>query len=247
MSFKEIDRNAILEDEHVNRLKRIKLIERETAEQAPIWAAKQQTLFPTAIPLSQTPTLGQVISEETQKNAYDEDILFQRAEQKLKTIADNTNTQYILDRLDNQQLYYLVNSWDGILKTLKEKYTTSGLDKNVFVQIIQDNANNLKQTPVIPMTSRGDLRGQQKADAEKLQQDKTDAERLKLEKEKKAFDALVNKREILAARATARAARNAARAAAAAGACSLVSLSISFIRLILCWCSSSNIAFRSIS
>ena len=46
MSFKEIDRNAILEDDHVNRLRRIKLIERETAENAPLWAQKQATLFP---------------------------------------------------------------------------------------------------------------------------------------------------------------------------------------------------------
>ena len=99
MSFQEIDRKAILDDEHQQRLRRIKLIERETKEQAPLWAAKQATLFPTALPLAQTPTLGQVITEETQKNAFDIDILYQRAEQKLKTIADNTNVQYILDRL----------------------------------------------------------------------------------------------------------------------------------------------------
>ena len=80
MSFKEIDRKAILDDEHIQRLKRIKLIERETAEQAPLWQAKQATLFPTAIPLTQTPTLGQIITEETQKNAYDPDVLLQRAE-----------------------------------------------------------------------------------------------------------------------------------------------------------------------
>ena len=215
MSFQEIDRKAILDDEHQQRLRRIKLIERETKEQAPLWAAKQQTLFPTALPLTQTPSLGQIITEEIQNNAYDADVLYQRAEQKIKSIADNTNTQYILDRLDDQQLYYLVNSWDGIVKNLKEKYNTSGLDKNVFVQMIQDDAQNLKQTPVIAMTTRGDLRAQQKADLEKEQQAKVDAEKLRLEKEKKAFDALVIKREILAARAAARAARAAARAAAA--------------------------------
>ena len=71
MSFQEIDRNSILEDEHQQRIRRIKLIERETKEQAPLWQAKQATLFPTAIPLTQTPTLGQIITEETQKNAFD--------------------------------------------------------------------------------------------------------------------------------------------------------------------------------
>jgi hypothetical protein len=106
MSFQVIDKKAILDDEHVNRLKRIKLIERETAEQAPLWAAKQATLFPTALPLTQTPTLGQVITEETQKNSKDSDVLFQRAEQKIKEIADNTNTQYILDRLEDVDFFF---------------------------------------------------------------------------------------------------------------------------------------------
>ena len=82
MSFQVTDRNAILADEHVNRLKRIKLIERETAEQAPLWAQKQATLFPQALQMTQTPSLSQIITEETQKNAYDENVLFQRAEQK---------------------------------------------------------------------------------------------------------------------------------------------------------------------
>ena len=195
MSFQVIDKKAILDDEHVNRLKRIKLIERETAEQAPLWAAKQATLFPTALPLTQTPTLGQVITEETQKNAYDPNVLYQRAEQKLKTIADNTNVQYILDRLTDEEMYYLVNSWDGILKTLKEKYTTSGLDKNIFVNMIQEEAILLTPTPVIQMTSRGDLRAQQKADLEKEQQAKLDAEKAQLEIEKLASDAEVNQRQ----------------------------------------------------
>ena len=39
MSFRVIDRNAILKDKHEQRLCRIKLIERETANMAPIWAA----------------------------------------------------------------------------------------------------------------------------------------------------------------------------------------------------------------
>jgi hypothetical protein len=136
MSFQEIDRQAILDDEHQQRLRRIKLIELETKEQAPLWAAKQQTLFPTALPLTQTPSLGQIITEEIQNNAYDPDVLYQRAEQKIKSIADNTNTQYILDRLDDQQLYYLVNSWDGIVKNLKEKYNLQVMLLNLVLKIM---------------------------------------------------------------------------------------------------------------
>ena len=87
---KRADINTRLADEKQQRLKRIKLIERETAEFAPMWAAKQATLYPTAVPISNTPTLGQVITEEIQKNAMNPDVLYQRAEQKLLQLADKT-------------------------------------------------------------------------------------------------------------------------------------------------------------
>ena len=64
MSFREIDRNAILEDERIQRLKKIKLLERENAENAPRWQEKQVLAYPSAIPLSNTPTLGEILTEE---------------------------------------------------------------------------------------------------------------------------------------------------------------------------------------
>ena len=126
MSFRTIDRNAILKDEHEQRLRRIKLIERETAEIAPIWAAKQASLYPTAIPISQTPSLGHVITQEIQSNASNPDVLIQRAELKLKEVADGPNIEYILDRLDEIDLKYLVNSWNAVIKELKETYKSTG-------------------------------------------------------------------------------------------------------------------------
>ena len=58
MSFRQIDRNAILEDEHQQRLRRIKLIEREQIENAPQWLEKQQLQFPSALSLTPTSSLG---------------------------------------------------------------------------------------------------------------------------------------------------------------------------------------------
>ena len=55
MSFQVIDKKAILDDEHINRLKRIKLIERETAEQAPLWQQKKSNLVPTSSPIDTNP------------------------------------------------------------------------------------------------------------------------------------------------------------------------------------------------
>jgi hypothetical protein len=197
MSFQEIDRNAILDDEHQQRLRRIKLIERETAEQAPIWAAKQATLFPTALPLSQTPTLGQIITEEVQKNAYDADVLYQRAEQKINTIADKTNAEYILDRLENEDLFYLVNSWDGIVKKLRDEYSKSGLDKAIFIDLIKTMRKTFGKTfnPDNELTEKGQQRLQQKADLEREQRAKAADEKEMQLNQKGMFDEEVNERQ----------------------------------------------------
>ena len=67
MSFRVIDRTAIFDDEHKQRIKRIALIQCETGEMAPIWSAKQASLYPTVLQISQTQSLGQVITDEIQK------------------------------------------------------------------------------------------------------------------------------------------------------------------------------------
>ena len=77
MLFRTIDCNAILKDEHEQRLRRNKLKEREMAEMAPIWAAKQASLYPTALPITQTPSLGQAITQEIQSNSFNPDVLLQ--------------------------------------------------------------------------------------------------------------------------------------------------------------------------
>ena len=136
MSFRYIDKAAILEDEHQQRLKRIALIERENREMAPIWQEKQAKMFPTAIQLTQTPTLADVLTEETQMNAKNEDVLFQRAEAKLAQIASRPIVQYILDRLEGNELLYLVNQWNAIEKKLRDEYSTKGLDKDILISLI---------------------------------------------------------------------------------------------------------------
>ena len=104
---------------------------------------KKSILYPTALPISQTLTLGQVITQKIQSNASNSDVLIQRAELKLKEIANGPNVEYILDRLDDEDLKYLVNSWSGILKELKEKFNTSRLDKDNFISLIKSHAQDV--------------------------------------------------------------------------------------------------------
>jgi hypothetical protein len=96
MSFQVIGRNAILNDEHQQRFKKIRLLERENRENLPKFQEKQAQAFPTALPLSNTPSLGQIITGESQKTAVDPDIVYQRAESKILQIAPKLAKEYIL-------------------------------------------------------------------------------------------------------------------------------------------------------
>jgi len=137
MSFREIERNAILDDERVQRLEKIKLLERKNREGEPKWKEKQLLSFPNAIPLSNTPTLGQIISGENQRGSQDEEIVYQRAEAKIASLSDPKIAQYILDRLEPREQFFVVNSFDGLVKTIREKYNQRSIDKDVFIRIIK--------------------------------------------------------------------------------------------------------------
>jgi hypothetical protein len=193
---KVADINTRLADEKQQRLTRIRLIQRETAENEPIWKAKQMTMYPTAVPISQTPTLGQVITEEIQNNAMNPDVLYQRAEQKLLQLADKTNTEYILDRLEDEELYYLVNYWDGVMKDLKEKYNSKQLDKNIFIALVKKNSTILKRQlkgiDFDDITTKGKLLKKQKEERLQEIEDETNDKEAKDEAERKRLGDLRN-------------------------------------------------------
>ena len=164
MSFREIDQQTIQDDARIQRLLKMKIIEMETKENAPKWREQQMLRFPQAIPISDVPTLGQIISEEKAESATNEEMLYQRAELKLNTIAPKTSVEFILDRLSRQDLYYLNNSWDGLLKKLREEYSTKGLDKMAFVGIIKSSSSqffdvdDFEKEDIIGLTDRGENR-----------------------------------------------------------------------------------------
>jgi hypothetical protein len=189
-----IDRGKILQDERINRLKKIALIDRENIEMQPIWYEKQQKMFPTAIQISPIPSLGEVITEEAQRNAGNEDVLLQRAEGKLAQIAPRPIVQYILDRLENKDLYYLVNQWNGIEKRLREEYSTKGLDKDILISLIKDGSGKMLQPidPTTSISSRGTARQQQEEEKLKQIQDLAKDRELELQKQRADADQLAD-------------------------------------------------------
>jgi hypothetical protein len=164
MSFREINRQALQDDEKVQRLMKMKIIEMETKENAPRWKEQQMLRFPQALAISNVPTLAQIISDEQTESSMNEEMLYQRAEAKLQTIAPKTSVEFILDRLTRQDLFYLNNSWEGILKKIREEYSTKGLDKLAFIGIIKSKSKRfydvdiLDKEDAIGLTNRGENR-----------------------------------------------------------------------------------------
>jgi hypothetical protein len=67
------------------------------------------------------------------------------------------------DYLD-EEMYYLVNSWDGITKKLREQYSAKGLDKEVFIRLIKAETNKFRTDIAsvdVGLSNRGQLRQNQ--------------------------------------------------------------------------------------
>jgi hypothetical protein len=126
----------------------------------------------------------------------DSDVLYQRAEQKLLQLADKTNTEYILDRLEDEELYYLVNNWDGVMKDLKEKYNSKQLDKNIFISLVKKNSTILKRQlkgiDFDELTTKGKLLKKQKEERLQDIEDLTNDKEAKDEAEMKRLGDLRN-------------------------------------------------------
>ena len=91
-----------------------------------------------------------------------------------------------------------MNSWDGIVKKLKDEYSKTGLDKDVFISLIQsmrDNFNNTLNPAAIRVTERGQQRQQQMAALEQERKAKAEDERAMLVNQKGMFDEEVNQRQ----------------------------------------------------
>jgi len=198
MSFREIDRYAILEDERVQRLKKIKLLDREDRENEPKWKERQLLAFPNAIPISNTPTLAQIITEENQRGSQDEEIIYQRAEAKIASLSDPKIAQYILDRLEPREQFFVVNSFDGLVKTIREKFNQKNIDKDSFIRIIKAETEKIAKdftNTNTDVTQRGKDRLQRVEDEADELTAKLEAERQQQEDDAKAFNILVDKNQ----------------------------------------------------
>lgn len=117
----------------------IQNLQRDNLEAQSIWRDKQIKSYGNMIQITQETPLSKIITDEQQAQSQDEFLQKQHALANLNTIATPENAEYIIDRLDFEQIKYLNDNWVGLMRSLKKQ--TSRLDKNIFVnKIIQDTS-----------------------------------------------------------------------------------------------------------
>jgi hypothetical protein len=125
-------------EEARNRKIAIQNQQREEKERAVIWRDKQVQQYGKLIQITPTIPLSQIITEENQASSQDEFLQQNHAMANLLTIADQTNTEYILDRLSPEQMRWLNDNWKGFIRDIMKN--KSKMDKNAFINEIVTKA-----------------------------------------------------------------------------------------------------------
>jgi hypothetical protein len=101
-----------------------------------IFREQQALRYPNTISISNEPSLGMLIANNKETSINSDSLQsYSLARNQLLTIADNETTDYILDRLDDEDIQNLNQKFPSFIKTLTEKY--KNIDKNKFIELIK--------------------------------------------------------------------------------------------------------------
>jgi hypothetical protein len=160
---KIVDKNAMLSrDESIQRQIAINLQRKFDPLSKAIFRDKQMELYPNLLQVSNEPSLANLIANEKDSN-LNTDILqsYSLAKNNLLTIADSNTSDYILDRLNEEQIQTLNQSFPKFVKILTTKY--KNIDKNKFIELIKSDTFDIPDNEI---TDRGRARLDRKSDAE---------------------------------------------------------------------------------
>ena len=130
-------RLATAKDDEINRKIAIQNIKREEKESKAIWFERQLELYPQGLVVSNVQSLQEVIIDENNQLIKDEEFNYNKALSSLLHLADKTTGQYILDRLSTREIFAMNQMWNAVMLRVKKNYTTTGLDKDVFISMVK--------------------------------------------------------------------------------------------------------------
>jgi sulfur relay (sulfurtransferase) DsrC/TusE family protein len=150
-SNRPVNKREILKrDERVQRDIILKLQERNRPIAESMWAEHQKTLYPDIMHVSNAPTLQNLLAN-SQESLNQEDSLqiSYLARTNLLSITDNDEeiTNYILDRLDDNERVAMNENFHEIVEVVKTNYIK--MSKKTFIRLIREKTfNSGEETPV---------------------------------------------------------------------------------------------------
>ena len=132
-------RQLLAEDEANQRRIQLKNIERDSKGMAPVWKQQQMATYPKLLDITPDIPLEKIISSENSL-ADNNDNNRAIAYRDLVSISSPTIAEYILDRLEPDEILFLIIHFKGIVYSMRKK--TSRMDKDYFIDIIKTDAQN---------------------------------------------------------------------------------------------------------
>jgi hypothetical protein len=150
-SNKPVDKREILKrDERVQRDIILKLQEQNRPVAVALWAEHQKTLYPDIMHVSNAPTLQNLLANSQESlNQQDSLQLSYIARTNLLSITDNNEeiTNYILDRLDDNERNAMNENFPEIVELVKTNYIK--MSKKTFIRLIREKTfESGEETPV---------------------------------------------------------------------------------------------------
>jgi hypothetical protein len=160
---KVIDKNSILsKDEAIQRQIAINLQKKFDPLSKAMFRGKQQELYPNLLQVSSNESLANLIANERDSGLQTDKLQsYSLAKNNLLSIADDDTSNYILDRLNEEQIQTLNQSFPKFVKVLTTRY--KNINKNKFIELIKSDTFDIPENEI---TDRGRARLDRKSDAE---------------------------------------------------------------------------------
>ena len=146
-------RQLYAEDQANQRRIQLKNLAREDAEAQVRWRQKQMDLYNNMITVTQSPTMAQIITSQYKGDQYDPEVEMQRGLANLLKISSTENAEYILDRLEPDDIYLMNLNFAGVVRDIQKNNKT--LDKKIFISRVKQ----LKPEAITdtPLSAQGQL------------------------------------------------------------------------------------------
>ena len=167
MSFisgsKILDKNSILSrDRNIQRQIAINLQNKFDPISKAMFRERQAETYLNTLTISNEPSLANLIANSKDSALQTDELQsYSLAKNNLLTISDDETSNYILDRLDDDQIQTLNQGFPRFVRTLTTKY--KNIDKNKFIELIKADTFDIPNNEV---TEKGQERLNRQNDSE---------------------------------------------------------------------------------